>query len=58
MPVNIQPLPSSSSQGIDQIDQLRETVETQARVIRYLLANYDALLKKVEREEGNGGGGP
>lgn len=44
---------------IDEVEQLRETVETQARVIRYLLSNYDALLKKVEREDhGGGGGGP
>lgn len=33
------------------IDLLRETVEVQARTIRYLLANYEALLRKV----GHGG---
>lgn len=42
---------------IDEIDQLRETVEVQARTIRYLLSNYEALLKKVEKED-DGHGGP
>lgn len=37
--------------GSDEVEQLRETVAVQARTIRYLLANYDALLRKVEREE-------
>ena len=40
-----------------EIEQLRETVEVQARTIRHLLANYDALLKKVEAEQSNGGSG-
>lgn len=34
------------------IDQLRETVEVQARTIRYLLANYEALLRKVGHGDG------
>lgn len=33
------------------IELLRETVEVQARTIRYLLTNYEALLRKVERDE-------
>lgn len=36
---------------VDVIAQLRDTVETQARTIRYLLANYNDLLAKVEAEE-------
>lgn len=30
-----------------ELDLYRETVETQARTIKYLLANYEALLRKV-----------
>lgn len=33
------------------IELLRDTVEVQARTIRYLLANYEALLRKVEHDE-------
>jgi enamine deaminase RidA (YjgF/YER057c/UK114 family) len=36
----------------------RDTVETQARTIRYLLSNYEGLLRKVEREHPGGGGHP
>lgn len=45
-------LPFPKPGGGDELDLLRETVEVQARTIRYLLTNYDALLRKVEREEG------
>lgn len=34
------------------VEQLRETVEVQARTIRYLLANYEALLRKVGHGDG------
>lgn len=40
-------------QGIDIVRQLQETVETQARTIRYLLSNYEALLRKVQGESGD-----
>jgi enamine deaminase RidA (YjgF/YER057c/UK114 family) len=43
--------------GDGPLDQMRETIEMQNRTIRYLLANYDDLLRKVEREHGGGGGG-
>lgn len=33
------------------IETMRETIETQARTIRYLLTNYQMLLDKVEGEE-------
>jgi enamine deaminase RidA (YjgF/YER057c/UK114 family) len=39
------------------LDQLRETVEVQNRTIRYLLSNYESLLRKVERERPSNGGG-
>lgn len=32
------------------IEQLRETVEVQNRTIRYLLQNYENLLRKIESE--------
>lgn len=33
------------------LELCQETVETQARTIRLLLSNYDALLRKVEHED-------
>lgn len=32
------------------VERLQETIETQARTLRLILANYEALLKKFERE--------
>lgn len=32
------------------IEIMRDTIEVQARTIRYLLSNYEALLRKVERD--------
>jgi hypothetical protein len=43
--------PHRPPNGDDTIERLRETVEVQARTIRYLLSNYEALLRKVERGE-------
>lgn len=36
----------------DYIGQLRETIDVQARTIRFLLSNYEHLLRKVEKHEG------
>lgn len=35
----------------DRHGHLQDIIETQARTIRYLLSNYEALLRKVERGE-------
>lgn len=40
--------------GPPELDLCRDTVETQARTIRHLLANYEALLRKVEQDSSGG----
>lgn len=47
-PVPPPPIPPLPPPGL--VEQLQETIETQARSLRVILANYDALLKKFERE--------
>lgn len=48
--MNQQTPPPHPPHHSEEIEQLRETVETQARTIRLLLANYEALLDKVSPE--------
>lgn len=43
------PLPPVLPPPPPSIEQMRETIEVQARTIRYLLQNYEQLLLKIER---------